>query len=793
MTDDQRLERVMELLEEAHGLPVEQRDPYLKEACGDDPELYAEVVSLLQADAGADGFMKQPVIGSADREDPWVGKTLGSYRIIEILAAGGMGVVYRAEQEHPRRQVALKLIRSGAVSEQLLRRFELEAEVLGRLDHPGIAQIFEASTLETDTGPQPFFAMELIDGPPLNRFAEERELRIEARLELLIKVCEAVNHAHRRGVIHRDLKPANILVREDGQPKVLDFGVARITDADVQVTTMHTDLGQIIGTLAYMSPEQVRGNHEELDLRSDVYTLGVLGYELLTGRLPQTLSGKSISEAARIIELENPSTLGASGQSFAPDLETIIGKCLEKEKDRRYGSAAELAADLRRFLNHEPISARPPSLRYQFMRFARRNRGLVSLAGLALAALVTGLVISLAGWSSTAKARSRAETEAQKSKLLNTYLSEMLEAPDPWADGREVKVVELLERASRKLDETLGDQPEVAAQAHHRLGYTYHSLGLYDEAELHLVRAMEISDQLPDFPLETRADLLLDFGNLHLDLGELDEAEQWIRKGFDLAAENLGEDHPTRVTAYHELALVMWEKGNLDEAERLLEECLRRSEAVKELSDEDTITTMAALGNVYRQQGKREQARPLLEEAYSWFQEEFGDDHPRTAIALNNLAFIYQELEQHEQALKMFRKSLESRRRVHGDQSQSVVIGLHNLGMQLTIMDRAEEAVPCFEEAIHTSGEVIDDAHWLKPWIHSTYGRTLVKLERYQEAEKELLTSLAGVRAILGDDHWRTRKLCKYIAGLYAATGDKDRAKEYLALSQEGTAAEPTS
>ncbi len=793
MTDDQRLERVMELLEEAHGLPVEQRDPYLKEACGDDPELYAEVVSLLQADAGADGFMKQPVIGSADREDPWVGKTLGSYRIIEILAAGGMGVVYRAEQEQPRREVALKLIRGGPVSPQLLRRFELEAEVLGRLDHPGIAQIHEAATTETDHGVQPYFAMELIDGPPLTRFADERELGRAERLELLIKVCDAVNHAHLKGIVHRDLKPANILVRGDGQPKVLDFGVARITDADMQATTMQTDIGQIIGTLSYMSPEQVRGRHMELDMRTDIYALGVLGYELLTGRMPQTLAGKSISEAAIIIEHDSPNTLGASGSNFPADLETIIGKCLQKEKERRYGSAAELAADLKRFLNNEPISAHPPSFIYQFTKFARRNRAMVSGIVMTVAALVAGLIISLAGWSSTAKARSRAETEAQKSKLLNTYLSEMLAAPDPWADGREVKVVDLLERASLKLDETLGDQPEVAAQAHHRLGYTYRSLGLYDEAERHLKRAMEISDQLVDFPLEAQVDLLLDFGSLHLDLGELEEAEQWTRKGFDLAAENLGENHPTRTTSYHELALVMWEKGNLDEAERLFEECLRRSETVKESKDEETITTMAALGNVQRQQGKREQARPILEEAYSWFQEEFGDDHPRTAIALNNLAFIYQELEQHEQALEMFQKSLESRRWVHGDQSQSVIIGLHNLGMQLTIMDRGEEALPYFEEAIRTSGDVLDDSHWLKPWIHSTYGRTLVSVERYQEAEKELLTSLAGVRAILGDDHWRTRKLCKYIAGLYAATGDKDRAKEYLALSQEGTAAEPTS
>ena len=785
MADGERLERVMALLEEVRDLPAHRRAAFLDRACGDDRDLRAELESLLEADAGDSRFMKEPLIGPPDRTDPWIGRTLGNYRLIEVLAAGGMGVVYRAQQEHPRRPVAVKLIRSGAVSAQLLRRFELEADVLGRLDHPGIAQIFEASTVETDTGPQPFFAMELIDGPPLNRHAEDRDLRTEERLHLLVKVCDAVNHAHRRGVIHRDLKPANILVREDGQPKVLDFGVARITDADLQATTMHTDLGQIIGTLAYMSPEQVRGHHEELDIRSDVYSLGVLGYELLTGRLPQKLAGKSISEAARIIEHENPSTLGASGGAFAPDLETIIGKCLEKEKSRRYGSAAELAADLRRFLNHEPIAARPPSLGYQFRRFARRNRGLVALAGLALAALVAGLAISLAGWNSAANARTRAETEAEKAKLLNAYLSEMLEAPDPWVDGREVKVVEILDQASRELEQSLGGQPEVAAQAHHRLGFTYYSLGLYEEAEPHLARALEISADVGDVPVDARVMMLTDMGALKIDTGELEEAERWAREAFELAERSLDPADPIRNTATHNLALALWYKGDVDEAARLMEICLEHSSPDEGVQESDRIATMSSLGNIYRQQGRIEEARPLLEKAYAWNRDHFGDDHPQTAISLNNLAFGYQELAQHDLALEMFRRSLDSRRRVHGDRSQSVIIGLHNLGMQLSLMDRDAEALPLFEEANVAAEAVLDDAHWLKPWIHSTYGRTLAKLGRHAEAERELLASLDGVRAVLGGDHWRTRKLCGYVAAFYDATGDDGRAAEYLALAGE--------
>ena len=536
-----------------------------------------------------------------------------------------------------------------------------------------------------------------------------------------------------------------------------------------------------------MSPEQVRGRHSELDMRTDIYALGVLGYELLTGRLPQTLAGKSISEAAQIIEQEDPGTLGASGTTFPADLETIIGKCLEKEKERRYGSAAELASDLKRFLNNEPISAHPPSVIYQFTKFARRHRAMVSGIVMTLVALVAGLIISLAGWNSTAKARSQAETEAEKAEMLITYLTDMLQAPDPWVDGREVKVVDILARASETLEASLGDQPEVAALAHHRLGFSYYGLGQYDDAEPHLLRALEISSRLEDFPLANRVDLLQDLGNLQLDLGELAKAEKWLREAFDLAAANFSENDPVRISTFHSLALVHWDKGEIDEAERLFSECLERSLQGPGENDEETISTMGALGNVLRQQGKNAEAQPLLERTYSFYQETNGDDHPRTAIALNNLAFSYQELELHDQALEMFHRSLQSRRRVHGDQSSSVIIGLHNLGLQLSLMNRNEEALPYLEEAIETASSVLDPGHWLKPWLHSTYGRTLLWIGRHEEAERELLASLEGVQAILGDDHWRTRRLNEYLAELYQTTGNPDREAHFRSLAEEGT------
>jgi serine/threonine protein kinase len=302
--------------------------------------------------------------------------TIGRYRILRMLGEGGMGAVYEAEQESPQRTVALKVIRAGYANSEMLRRFENETQALGRLQHPGIAQIYDAGTAETPFGRQPYFAMELVRGETLLRYCDEHKLNVPQRMELMAKICDAVQHAHQRGLIHRDLKPANILVDESGQPRVLDFGVARLTDSDAQATRQ-TDVGQIIGTLAYMSPEQVLGDPADIDTRSDVYTLGVILYELLAGKAPYEI-GRQIHETVRTIREQEPSALRVIDRNFRGDIETIVGKALEKDKTRRYGSAADLAADIRRHLHDEPIVARPPTTTYQMQKFARRNKVLVT-------------------------------------------------------------------------------------------------------------------------------------------------------------------------------------------------------------------------------------------------------------------------------------------------------------------------------------------------------------------------------------------------------------------------------
>jgi len=329
--------------------------------------------------------------------------TIGRYRILRLIGEGGMGAVYEAEQDSPRRTVALKIIRPAMASPDLLRRFEQESQALGRLQHPGIAQIYEAGTMDLGFGPQPYFAMEFIRGLSPRNHAETHHLTTRERLQMMAKICEGVHHAHQRGLIHRDLKPGNILIDETGQPKILDFGVARVTDSDARAT-LQTNMGQLIGTLAYMSPEQALADPLDIDTRSDVYSLGVILYELLAGRLPYTVS-KKVHEAIQAIREEDPARLSAANRTYRGDIETIVAKALEKDRARRYASAAQMAADIQRYLNDEPIVARPPSSSYQLRKFARRNRSLV--AGIAAVFVVLVAGVAAFAWQAAQATRER--------------------------------------------------------------------------------------------------------------------------------------------------------------------------------------------------------------------------------------------------------------------------------------------------------------------------------------------------------------------------------------------------
>ncbi|HEX8925552.1 MAG TPA: serine/threonine-protein kinase, partial [Terriglobales bacterium] len=388
--DPARWEKIAQLYDCACEQPVSARDAFLGLACEGDEDLRREVESLLRQPISVDGPLERVTEQARAAWD--CPAQIGQYRIIALIGEGGMGAVYQAEQDHPRRIVALKILKSPLAAPELQRRFSHEADVLGRLQHPNIARIYEAGTAQTDLGPQPYFAMEFIRGVSLLEHAAKCGLDVPQRLNLMISICEAVDYAHRCGVIHRDLKPGNILVDENGEPKILDFGVARVTDADANITRQ-TALGDLVGTLAYMSPEQLLADPAQLDARSDVYSLGVVTYELLAGRRPYETT-QPITDAARVIREEEPTPLGSVNRVLAGDLEIIVAKALEKERERRYGSAAELAADLRRHLAHEPILARRATATYRSRKFIRRHRTMVSATALIFFVLLAGAVVS---------------------------------------------------------------------------------------------------------------------------------------------------------------------------------------------------------------------------------------------------------------------------------------------------------------------------------------------------------------------------------------------------------------
>jgi len=416
MTDNSHWHRVQEVFDSVVERPAEQRPALLAEACGDDAELRAEVESLLACNEQTPAdFMRPPEPPPGIRPpdtpegpDPLIGQRIGSYQIKSVIAAGGMGTVCEAEQKQPRRTVALKVMDRYVASRSALRRFQSESQILAYLRHPNIAQVYEAG-MHTDPNRDrkgaaiapgvPYFAMEYIpDAKTITQYAEENKLDTRDRLQLFAKVCDAVRHGHQKGIIHRDLKPANILVDSAGEPKVIDFGVARATDSDIAVTTLRTDVGQLIGTLQYMSPEQCDADVHEIDTRSDVYALGVVLYELLTGELPYEATGSTIVQAAQIIKEHAPERLSSINPRLRGDVETIVLKTLEKDREKRYQSAADLAQDIRRHLNREPIDARPPTAWTRAVHWVARNPVFATTVACASAAALIFVATYVSVW-----------------------------------------------------------------------------------------------------------------------------------------------------------------------------------------------------------------------------------------------------------------------------------------------------------------------------------------------------------------------------------------------------------
>jgi eukaryotic-like serine/threonine-protein kinase len=806
MTDEQRQkqerwERIQELYHAALKLEKDRRAAYLAEACAGDTTLELEVASLLAESDSGDGFLKAPAMDLAASD---LAKSsapsavdrpsmIGRYRIIRLLGEGGMGAVYEAEQEEPRRVVAVKMLRFGLATPDQLRRFRQESQALARLQHPGIAQIYESNTADTGFGPQPYFAMELIRGLPLDEYAETHRLGARQRLMLMGKVCEAVHHAHQRGLIHRDLKPGNILVDETGQPKILDFGVARLTQPDAQEpgaqASFQTGLGQLVGTLAYMSPEQVLGDPLEIDIRSDVYALGVILYQLLSGRLPYDVNQRQLPEAVQMIREQEAPHLSTIDRHYRGDISTIVEKALEKDKARRYASAADLRADIQRYLDNEPIAARPPSTTYQLEKFARRHRALVAGVAAVFLVLVAGVVVSTAQANRARRERDRAVQAEAAAKAISDFLQNDLLAqasaatqsgpgvkPDPHLEVRTA-----LDRAAARIQGKFVRQPEVEAGVRNTIGETYLGLGLYPEARTQLEQALELRRRVlgPENPatLQTMNQL----GSAAELQGKYPEAEALFGQALKIQRQTLGAEHPDTLSSMNNLGLLYDNRGKYGEAEALLSQTLEIERRVLGREDPRTVNTMNNLARVYHAQGKNPQAIELFGQTVEIERRVLGPEHPDTLVSMTNLAEVYRDEFEDARAEAIHSQTLEIRRRVLGPEHPSTLGTMNNLAIVYKQEGKYAQAEALDSQTLEIKRRVLGPEHPSTLGTMNNLGLVYSLEGKYALAEALLNRTLEIKRRVLGPEHPTTLNTLSSLEFNYQLQGKYALAEAYAA------------
>jgi serine/threonine protein kinase/Flp pilus assembly protein TadD len=699
--------------------------------------------------------------------------SIGGYRIIRLLGEGGMGSVYEAEQDRPRRHVALKVIRAAWASSELTRRFELEFQTLGRLHHPGIAQIYEAGSAGSGFGEQPFFAMEMIQGKPLIDYANSRKLDTRHRLALMVQICEAVQHAHERGIIHRDLKPGNILVEETGQPKILDFGLARVTDSDVQASRQ-TDMGQLLGTLPYMSPEQVTADPTSLDTRSDVYALGVILYELLSGKLPYHVS-RQLPEAVHTIQQVDPTPLSSVSRVYRGDIETIVGKALEKDKARRYSSAANFAADIQRYLEDRPITAKPASARYQLEKFARRHKVLVGSVGIVFLILLAATSISV---REAIKAKRAAETaEALNNFLQNDLLAQASSSgqlgastkPDP-----DLKVRTALDRAAERITGKFEKQPEVEAAIRDTIGWTYRDLGLYTEARKQEERALDLERRVlgPENPKTLQTMTRVGYA-ARLE-GKQAEAEGLLTQNVQVMRRVLGSEHPDTLLAEYYLGDVYNHEGKYPQAEELFIRNLEARRRILGLEHRSTLSSMNGLANAYSEQGKYAQAETIYKQILEISRRVLGPEHPNTLLAMSNLALDYDSEGNFTEAEALLHQAVDTRRRVLGPEHPDTLMSMQYLASVYSDEGDQAQADVIFNQTLEIRRRVLGPEHPDTLLSMTNLASIYFSEGKYAQAEALGSQTLELMRKVLGPNHpdavWRMNNLaCVYsVEGKYA-------------------------
>lgn len=752
MTDAERFDLVCTIFEQVRELDAEQQQQRLRILCADDTSLFSQVNQMLDAhqeasplDQPSQVLPLEALISTTIDTLPEIDR----YAIGDRIGEGGMGVVYAAEMLNPRRAVAIKVIKLGMDSQRVIARFDLERQALARMEHPNIASVIDAGM--TKDG-RPYFAMEYVRGKNIVQRVREHELDTKARLELVSMVCNAIQHAHQKGIIHRDIKPSNIIVTQsDGKliPKVIDFGIAKATWGDLTPHATMTMHAQAVGTPAYMSPEQADPSIGDVDTRTDVYSLGVLLYELLTGTTPlsqDVLTSKSYQEVVQSIREQDPPRpsvrLATNTQTDASeqhtihpgqlkgDLDWIVMKCLEKDPTRRYETVSDLAQDIGRFLRDEPVLARPASKVYQIRKFIRRNRGGVIAASLIVGTMVIGIAGTTIGlvWALEEKERAKllaeSELEAQtKAKdaaefalreaeaaedLSQFFIMDVLSAADPSrTSDRDLSVREALMNASDNLEGKFEDRPDVEGRIHNALGYLFGQLGDPELAQRHHIREWEIAE-------EQNGEFSIDSARMmHSVVGSL------ARQGRDTEAIELTQSQ-----------LRIIDQLGTPEAEFL------RPRAI------------GNLGALLVRTGRNREAAPILEESLALKRELYGDKHATTLSTLNNLCSVLTSIGDADRGIVYGREAFEGRKEVLGNGDPRTFVSLLNLGRAMAELEMQEEAVTLLREGVSQAMQRLGPDHPSTMDVANAYARTLLDFGDYENCEQVSRANLDYLLAV---------------------------------------------
>lgn len=760
MPDAQYWTRVEALFNTVRDCAAPVRAQRLEELCPDDPSIRAEVMSLLQSHDQSTVFLETPAVAVAEHAEIFhepellAGATLGRYRIAQRIGSGGMGTVYEAVQENPRRRVALKVMRPAVQHDGRPQSFDREIEALARVRHPAIAAIYEAAI---ENG-RHFYAMELVRGEPLISAARTAGMDQRRRLELFVYLCDVVAFAHQRGVIHGDLKPANILAQDlpaEGlahraiQPplKILDFGLARIRGV-VEGDAALAGAAPFAGSLPYMSPEQARGETESIDVRSDVYALGVILYELLTEQLPHDLTGLSIPDALAALETQPPVPLRKRDRRLAGDLSAIVAKALQKEPERRYPSALALGEDVARHLARRPVSARPATPAYRLSAFVRRNR-----TGVLVASMVAGVMTGLIGLAHRSESRAR-ETEARlqahrdSTEKLSGFLSRLMAL----VEGRsgDITLRELLDAASTQLSHTPIENPDASAAAHAAIGNFYRTLGRYEDAEQQLRGAISTrpAQETPDSALlSTQADL----GAALLGRGDLAGAERMLRAVLAEQRRQLDESDPEIGRTLRYLGSVLTELGKLDEAITVLRDSLEATNHTEPADPLAIIATLRPLAAALEAAGERDEAEAHLQQALQLRLSAHGPNHPLTAEAHFELGRLLHRIGRVKGAEDHLTASLTILKQVHGPRHADVATVVHTLGDLLRFSGRHPEGESLLREALTVREELLGPDHPVLIANLRSLAFCLQAQERYDEARAHMKRVVDLQRKYLGN------------------------------------------